>query len=68
MNNIERDRTLALAGIFQAVYLVQQVARQGGGDPQAMETCISSLFSSEASNAEAVYGDAGQVRLVGEEG
>lgn len=63
MNKIERDRTLALAGIFQAVYLVQQVARQGDNDNQALETCINSIFSLEADNAEAVYGDASQLKL-----
>lgn len=63
MNTIERDRTLALAGVFQAVYLVQQIARQGDYDHPAMETCINSLFAIEAGSAEAIYGDAGQLKL-----
>ena len=34
------DRTLALAGIFQAAALVQHIANRGSVDPQALEISI----------------------------
>jgi len=38
------DRTLALAGIYQACRLVQQVARHGGAEPEALERMLNTLF------------------------
>ena len=52
------DRTLALAGVFQAVQLVQEVAKYGHCDEAATETCINSVFKIEASDAESVFGRA----------
>lgn len=54
----ERDRTLALAGVFQAARLVQEVATQGRCDEAALETCINSVFNTSPASAEAVYGSA----------
>jgi len=52
----EQDRTLALAGIYQAARLAQQIGRRGMADTQAMTTCIYSLFQVDAESVEAVYG------------
>ncbi len=54
----ERDRTLALAGVFQAARLVHDVATQGRCDEAALETCINSVFNTSPASAEAVYGSA----------
>lgn len=56
MNNSLTDKTLALAGLTQAVTLVQQVARQGRADPSAYRTCIYSVFQLEPPSTQEVYG------------
>jgi high frequency lysogenization protein len=38
------DRTIAIAGIYQAAALVQQVATTGTLDEKSFETCIKSIF------------------------
>ena len=50
------DRTIALAGIFQAAQLVQQIANTGNCDEQALEACIQSLFRINVDKAEDAYG------------
>jgi high frequency lysogenization protein len=50
------DRTLALAGMFQAAQLVQQIANTGSTDEAALETCIQSLFHVNVARAEDAYG------------
>lgn len=57
------DRTIALAGIFQATQLVQQIANTGNIDEQALETCIQSLFKINVENAEDAYGDSGKLSI-----
>lgn len=49
------DRTIALAGIFQAAQLVQQIATTGNTDERALETCIQSLFHINVDNAADAY-------------
>lgn len=55
------DHTLSLAGLFQAVTLVQQVAREGSADAAPFETSIESVFRIEADSTDAIYG--GSARL-----
>ncbi len=62
MNKNLTDKTLALAGIFQAVHLVDQVARRGSADNSDVETCIRSLFVTSPQTTEDVYGSAAQLR------
>lgn len=50
-------RTLALAGIFQASYLVHQVATQGMTDQAALESSINSIFKLDSDSVEDVFGD-----------
>ncbi|MDX1513608.1 MAG: high frequency lysogenization protein HflD, partial [Gammaproteobacteria bacterium] len=47
---------VALAGIFQAVALVKQVARSGEPDSTAFEASIGSVFRLEAESAADVFG------------
>ena len=49
------DRTIALAGIFQAAQLVQQIANTGNTDEQAMATCLQSLLKINVENAKDAY-------------
>lgn len=52
----EENRTLALAGVFQAASLVQQVAREGHAEPDAIRASIQSLFKIDATSVAEVYG------------
>ncbi len=56
MSNSLTNRTLALAGVFQSAWLVQQVATTGSCDESMLETCINSIFNLNPENTEAVYG------------
>jgi len=50
------QQTIALAGLFQALNLTCQCARQGRvTDLPALETCLNSLLSLNAEDAEQVY-------------
>lgn len=51
----ERDRCIALAGVFQAAELASQVAHRGMADSDAMEASIHSLFQIDADSVESVY-------------
>lgn len=53
----DKDRLLALAGIFQAAHLVDQVAKKGMTDSDAVETSIFSVFQTDADNIEDVFHD-----------
>jgi high frequency lysogenization protein len=52
---------MALGGLFQAVALVQQVAREGNAEPEPFESSISSVFRIDAENADAVYGGSARI-------
>lgn len=52
----ERDQVLALAGVFQASALAQQLARRGYEDETAFETSVRSLFIRDAINTASVFG------------
>jgi len=56
-----RDRTIALAGVYQAAYLVHQIATRSMTDSAALEASINSVFKLDAPSTEAVFGDAGGV-------
>lgn len=62
MSGTLTDRVIALAGIFQAAQLVQQIARKGMTDTAAFETSISTLFKVDASSVEDVYGSVQNLR------
>ena len=54
----QRNRTLALAGVFQAASLVAQVARRGEVEAEPFAASVGSLFAIDAESTEAVYGGA----------
>jgi high frequency lysogenization protein len=51
-----RQQTLALAAIVQAAVLVDQIARTGQAEPQAIDATIDSLFKFSATTVEEAYG------------
>ncbi len=57
-----RDRTLALAGLFQAARLVQQLAHEGRADANTFATTIHSILMLDAGNTEEVFGGTEGVR------
>ena len=58
-----RNPVLALAGIFQSARLVQQLAREGRTDNEALHASIQSILALDAPDVEAVYGGARGVHL-----
>lgn len=60
---MNEERVLALAGLYQACALAQQLASQGRCDENAMETGIASVFRIDAPSVVGVYGNVANVRL-----
>jgi high frequency lysogenization protein len=63
MNSSFTDRTLALAGLFQAARLAQELAREGRTDAPAFVASVQALMLIDAPTTEAVYGGAQGVAL-----
>ena len=63
MSRSPADRTLALAGIFQAAELVDATARQGVCDPRARAATLNSLFAFDAPDTVSVFGGLDGIRL-----
>jgi len=57
------SRTIALAGLFQAVRLVQQVAREGMWEEESVRDSINSLFTFDAQTTEDVFGGLPKLRI-----
>jgi high frequency lysogenization protein len=53
---MKETRVLALAGVFQAVSLVRDLARTGECDGEAMEASLASVFKLESDSAADVFG------------
>lgn len=56
MRNTWRDRIIALAGVAQAIDLMDQLAKTGYLNTQDFETCVRSLFVQDPTNNEEVFG------------
>jgi len=56
------DRTIALAGIYQSITLVHQVANTGIMDVHNFETIISSLLQNDPDKTQDVYGELANIR------
>jgi high frequency lysogenization protein len=56
MSHSFHDQTLALAGVFQATNLVQQIAHTGRCSETSLETCVRSLFATSPDATLDVYG------------
>ncbi len=54
---ITKDNIIPLAGMFQASYLVYDIAQHGKYDAAAFETCLNSIIATEANTVEEVYGN-----------
>jgi high frequency lysogenization protein len=52
----ERDRIVALAGLFQAASLVESVARRGTADQDPVQASLRSLLETDPPSVEAVFG------------
>lgn len=62
MSKTLTDRTLALGGVFQASWLVDQVARRGMLPQSEFETCLSTLFEMSPASTEAVFGSRFEIK------
>ncbi len=56
MTKTIRDKTIALAGVFQAAKQVQSVARSGSLEPEMLAVSISSIFETDPPTTEATFG------------
>lgn len=56
------DRTIAFAGLCQAVKLVQKVAKDGHCDPEVLETSLNSIIVTDPSNTLEIFGNESQLR------
>ncbi|MGD8171498.1 high frequency lysogenization protein HflD [Vibrio sp. TRT 21S02] len=63
MANALYDRTIAFAGICQAVALVQQVAKDGYCDSDAFQASLNAILSTNPSNTVAVFGNEANLKL-----
>jgi high frequency lysogenization protein len=58
-----KDRCIALAGVFQAASLAAKIAESGTAESESVEASIHSLFKINADSAEDVYGGLRGVEL-----
>lgn len=49
------DQAIALAGIAQAAMLVNQLAREGSADSQAMQCAVHSILALDAPDSESIF-------------
>ncbi len=52
----ERDRTIALAGVYQAADMAQSLARTGHYQEETMTVMVASLLAVSADDTQSVYG------------
>jgi len=57
MTYSQEDRTIALAGIFQAASLVKDIAWHGKSNQAAIESSIESLLQFDAPDVVSIYGN-----------
>jgi len=60
--SMNEERVLALAGLFQACTLAQQLANDGRCDDGAMEASVASVFRIDAPSVVGVYGNVSGLR------
>lgn len=53
----QEDKTIALAGVFQAAQLVTEIARKGKSNQAAIESSLESLLRFDAPDVVSVFGD-----------
>ena len=57
MEHNQQDRTMALAGIYQSVVLVKEIANTGSVSDAHLASILETLFRFDANNVIDVYGD-----------
>lgn len=57
MQHTKREQTIALAGVFQAASLVEQIANKGMANSALIESSLESLFRFDADTVEGVFGN-----------
>ena len=57
MQHTKREQTIALAGVFQAASLVEQIANKGMANSAIIEASIESLFRFDVDSTESVFGN-----------
>ena len=62
MQHNQQDKTLALAGVYQSVILVQEIAHSGNVADAQLVSMLETLFRFDANNVTDVYGDALSVK------
>ncbi len=62
MQHKQQDKTLALAGIYQSVILMQEVANKGSIADAQLASILETLFRFDANNVMDVYGDPSTVK------
>lgn len=56
MKHTKRELAIALAGVFQAAFLVKQIANTGMANSAVIESSLETLFKFDADSVEDVYG------------
>ncbi len=54
--NVIQERTLALAGLFQAIKGVHEISRKGLTDSQYLETAVHSILATDTEETSEVFG------------
>jgi len=62
MEHTQKDRTLALAGVYQCVVLVQQLAHKGSIADAQLSPLLETLFRIDANSVIDVYGDISPIK------
>jgi len=62
MEHNQKDRTLALGGIYQAVILVKEVANTGNVADAQLASILETLFHFDVNNVMDVYGDISTIK------
>ncbi|MFC3151689.1 high frequency lysogenization protein HflD [Litoribrevibacter euphylliae] len=60
MKHTIEDRTIALAGVYQAAYMVDQIANQGSCNSFSLESSLKSLTVTTPENTLSVFGSNAQ--------
>jgi high frequency lysogenization protein len=57
MQHTKREQSIALAGVFQAASLVEQIANKGMANSAVIESSLESLFRFDVDSVESVFGN-----------
>lgn len=62
MTTTTRNRVIALAGLFQAVKLVQVIAHSNSRDDAAIEVCLAGVINTDPDSTDTVFGNIAGLR------